>query len=293
MKFLTCIGGGETSTETIRFGLMIAKAFNADVSLLYVQPHFPHAVRQEMKLAREKLSEWQIDLPGVEVLHAAQAILLEEQFLKTTDSGEVVQKHALKAAIRGAHEIHLYGTRGEDVRLRLRDGDIISEVNAEVESAQHDLVILGASQQRRLLHKLIHFVNCSMLIVKNPKQVRYELLICTDGSPASRKAEVFGIRLAQSLGAIVQLLSVARSRNREHAAMEEAERVSKSMAKASVHYTIAVRVGKMVDAVAELAREDTLVVLGTSPVSELRKLLFGSIPTRIIHRINCPILIVQ
>ena len=154
MNFLICVGGGETSAETIRFGILFARAFGANVSILYVQPKFPHAIRQEMRLAQEKLSEWEIDLPGVEVLHSAQAILLEEGFLKTTARGKPIFKHPLKAAIRGAYEIHLYGQHYEDVRLRLRDGDIISEVNTEVESANHDLVIFGASQQRLLLHKL-------------------------------------------------------------------------------------------------------------------------------------------
>ena len=42
------------------------------------------------------------------------------------------------------------------------------EVNREVESDAHDLVLFGASQKRHILHKLVQFIDCSMLIVKNP-----------------------------------------------------------------------------------------------------------------------------
>jgi K+-sensing histidine kinase KdpD len=75
MKFLMCIGGVEPSAETIRFGGRIAKAFEADISVLYVQARAPHAVRKEIQLAREKLSEWEIELPGDKVLRAAYHIL--------------------------------------------------------------------------------------------------------------------------------------------------------------------------------------------------------------------------
>lgn len=293
MKFLMCIGGVQPSVETIRFGGRIARAFEANLSLLYVQPKVPHAVHKEMQLAREKLSEWEIDLPGVAVLRAAQQILLQEGFVKTGPGGEIVQRHALKPDIRGAYELHIYGIHGEDLRLRLREGDIITEVNREVESDRHDLVIFGASQQRHILHKLVQFIDCSMLIVKNPRDVSYELLICTDGSPASRRAELFGAKLARFLNSQVLLLSVATFKAREHTAMEGAERASKFLTKAGVRHCISIRTGSVVDEITAHAREDTVVVMGESRMSELRKLFFGSKATKIVQRVPCPVLLVK
>jgi nucleotide-binding universal stress UspA family protein len=293
MKFLLCIGGVEPSIETIRFGGKIAKAFEADLSVLYVQPRVPLAVRQEMKLAREKLSEWEIELPGVKVLRAARDVLVRDGFIKTSDTGKVVQKHALKPGIRGAYELHVYGIHGENVRLRLREGDIVGEINKEVESDNHDLVIFGASRQRHILHKLIHFVNCSILVVKNPQEVNYQILICTDSSEPSRKAEQFGTRIASMMNTPVILLSVAKQKSREHVAMEGAERASKLLMKSGIRHSISVRVGDVVDEIAGLAREDTVVVMGASRMSELRKLLFGSKPTKVVERVECPVLIVK
>jgi nucleotide-binding universal stress UspA family protein len=293
MKFQICIGGVELSAETLRFGARIAKAFEAHLSLLYVQERLPHAVRPEVGLTREKLSEWEIELPGVKVLVGARSLLLEEGLLKTGPSGEIVERHGLKPAIRGAYELHVYGLHGQDIRLRLREGDVIDEVNKEVESDQHDLVIFGASQKRTLLNKLIQFIDCSMLVVKNPRNVKYEFLICTDSSPASHRAELFGAKLARSLDAPVTLLSVAKFKNREHVAMEGAERASRFLARAGVHHSISVRVGNVVDQIAAHARENTVVVMGTSRMSELRKLLFGSKPMKVVEAVNCPVLIVK
>jgi len=293
MKILICIGSTELSVDTIRFGARIAKGFGADLSLLYVQPGAPLAVRSEITLAREKLSEWEIELPGVKVLSGACRLLMEEGVLKVDPAGEVVQKHALKPGIRGAYELHLYGRQGENVRLRLREGDIISEVNKEVESDNLDLVVFGASQKRALLHKLVQFVNCSTLIVQNPKDVAYEFLICTDSSPPSRKAELFGVKLARFLQAKVTLLSIAKSRSREHMAMEGAERASRFLTKAGLRHCISIRVGSVVDEIAAHAREDTIVVMGSSRMSELKKFFFGSKPMKVAEKVRCPLLIVK
>jgi nucleotide-binding universal stress UspA family protein len=293
MKFLICIGGVQPSVETIRFGARIAKAFEANLSVLYVQDKVPQALRTEVGLTREKLSEWEIETPGVRVLQAATKLLLAEGLLKTEASGQIVQRHPFKPAIRGAYEMHLYGIHGEDVRLRLREGDVITEVNREVESDQHDLVIFGASRRRNLLNRLIQFINCSMLVVKNPKDASYELLICTDNSPASHKAEIFGARLGRFLDTQVLLLSIAKFKSREHIAMEGAERASRFLAKAGVRHSISVKVGSVVDQIAAHARENTVVVMGTSRMSELKTLFFGSKPMKVVQAVNCPVLIVK
>ncbi len=293
MKFLMCIGGGEASAETIRFGGRIARAFEADISVLYVQPRIPHAVREEVRMAREKLSEWQIELPGVKVLRAAYAILTEEGVLRQVPSANVVRPQALKPGVRGAFELLLPGAQGQSIRLRLREGDIVSEINRELESERNDLVIFGASQQRRILQDLIQFVNCSVLIVKNPGDFVYEFLLCTDSSPAARKAESFTARLAKLLGYKVTVVSVAKFRNREHVAMEGAERASGFLAKAGVSHSVAVRTGRVVEEIYRLATPKTVVIMGASRRSEIRKWLFGSKPTAVLARVPCPVLIIK
>jgi nucleotide-binding universal stress UspA family protein len=293
MRFLMCIGGVEPSAETIRFGGRIAKAFEADISVLYVQPRAPHAVRKEIQLAREKLSEWEIDLPGVRVLRAAYQILSEEGVLRPSGSCEAAEFRALKPEVRGAYELELPGTQGQNIRLRIREGDIVDEVNKEAESEQRDLVIFGASRQRRLLEKLIQFVNCSVLIVKNPKNVDYELLLCTDSSGPARKAEIFTARLAHFLRSRVLVFSVAKFRNREHVAMEGAERASRLLTKASVPHSVAVRTGNVVEEIARASRDNTVVILGASRRPEIWKLAFGTKADRIAERVACPVLIVK
>lgn len=293
MKFLMCVGGIEPSADTIRFGGLIARAFQADVSVLYVQPDVPQSVREEVRLAREKLSEWELELPGVRVLRGARDILVNEGFVEPTPAGDFPYRHSLKADVRGAWEVHMYGSHGEHVRLRLREGDIVSEVNKEVESGEYDVVTFGASQKRRILQRIVLFVDCSMLIVKNPQNQPYRILLCTENSESSRRAETFASQLAVALQWPVQLLSVARSRSREHIAMENAERASKLLGRNGVSHSIAVRAGSFEESVMALATEDTLVVMGSSRKSALRTFFFGSKPMKVAGKVPCPILIVK
>jgi nucleotide-binding universal stress UspA family protein len=293
MKFLMCIGGVEPSAETVRFGGRIAKAFEADISVLYVQPKAPHAVRKEIQLAREKLSEWEIELPGVKVLRAAYRILSEEGVLRPSLPDEAAEFRALKPEVRGAHELELPGRQGQNIRLRIREGDVVDEVNKETESEENDLVIFGASRRRQILQKLIQFVNCSVLIVKNPRDLAYELLLCTDSSGPARKAEIFTARLAHFLNYRVLILSVAKFKNREHVAMEGAERASRLLTKAGVLHSVVVRTGSVVEEIGRASREDTVVVMGASRRPEVWKLVFGSKANRIAERVPCPVLIVK
>jgi nucleotide-binding universal stress UspA family protein len=293
MKFLMCIGGVEPSAETVRFGGRIAKAFEADISVLYVQPKAPHAVRKEIQLAREKLSEWEIELPGVKVLRAAYRILSEEGVLRPSLPDEAAEFRALKPEVRGAYELELPGGQGQNIRLRIREGDVVDEVNKETESEENDLVIFGASRRRQILQKLIQFVNCSVLIVKNPRDLAYELLLCTDSSGPARKAEIFTARLAHFLNYRVLILSVAKFKNREHVAMEGAERASRLLTKAGVLHSVVVRTGSVVEEIGRASREDTVVVMGASRRPEVWKLIFGSKANRIAERVPCPVLIVK
>jgi nucleotide-binding universal stress UspA family protein len=154
-------------------------------------------------------------------------------------------------------------------------------------------VIFGASRQRQLLQNLIQFINCSMLVLKNPRDVKYEFLICTDSSPASRKAELFGAKLARFLDSPVRLLSVAKLKDNEHLAREGAQRASKFLVKAGVQHTILVRVGDVLDVIASQAQENSVVVMGASEMSELKKLFLGSKPSKVVERVPGPVVIVK
>ena len=159
------------SRGTIVTGGRVAAAFDADLSVLYVGKKQASAMTSTMNMSRMKLSEWEIELPGVKVLEYAELVLSDMDLLQVNEAGEIVEKHALKPDINGAYELHAIGKHGQNIRLRLREGEIIDQVIDEVDVGGYDVAIIGASKERRLAHRLNHFVNCSLIITMNIRDI--------------------------------------------------------------------------------------------------------------------------
>jgi nucleotide-binding universal stress UspA family protein len=293
MKIMICMGGEIFSGGTIRFGGRIARAFQADVSVLYVENSVSYFLRHEVQLSRQKLSEWSIEMPAMRLLKMAREVLLEMGLIRVLDSGEVETRHDMKSDVLGAYEWHGYGPRGENVRFRVREGEIVDNIKAEVESGGYDLVVVGASRKRRLVHKILQFVDTSILVVKNPQDREYGFLLCTDGSEGARKAELFAAKAARLLNAHLTVLSVVDTPGQQHHAMEAVERCARFLSRGRVSYDTIVREGEVEKVILAEARPEQVIVLGASRGSEWKKFLMGSTPIRISQNGQSPVMIVK
>jgi len=290
---MICMGGEVFSGGTIRFGGRIAKAFQADVSVLYVENSIPYFLRNEVQLSRQKLSEWSIEAPAIRLLKMARDVLQEMALIRVLSSGEIETRHEMKPDVLGAHEWHGYGPQGENIRFRVREGDIVDNIKAEVASGGYDLVIVGASRKRRLVHKILQFVDTSILIVKNPQERDYGFLLCTDGSEGARKAELFAAKAARLLKAPLTVLSIFPTADQQHHAMEAVERCARFLTRGRVSYDTIVREGEVEEIILAEARPDQEIVLGASRGSEWKKFLLGSTPIRISQNGHSPVMIVK
>ena len=96
-------------------------------------------------------------------------------------------------------EVYLKGTVCEDVKLILRNGNIISELRDEVQSGNYDVTIIGGSQKRRMAHDLIQYIDSSIFVVNQIDTNRtYRILLAVNDSKGTKKAVRFGARVAQS-----------------------------------------------------------------------------------------------
>ncbi|RMF86614.1 MAG: universal stress protein [Nitrospinota bacterium] len=300
MKFLICYDGKEYSEQALRFGGKVAKRLDADVSVLYVQPPVSSFNRDELAIAHKKLSEWEIDLPGVRFLKRAQEILLELDVVMRNENGEAVERHPLKWGIKGAFETHYLGYHGQNIRLRLREGEVAEEILKEAEENAYDLVITGSRGHRGLYRfflgsvaqRVAQFAPCSVLVAKNIKEDD-NVLICTDGSPGAEKAEHWGLQIARALGAEVTILSVAENEEKEESARHCTERVQKLLADFQLSGKQKVRVGRPSEVIIEEAEDHDIVVLGASRRTGVSRFLLGSVPLKVSAYGLCPVLIVR
>jgi nucleotide-binding universal stress UspA family protein len=289
-RFLVCIGGGKESVETLDFAVRVVKALGGDISLLYVAPPVPQAVKDEVALSQQKLNEWETDLPGIAFLRYARDRLREAGLLRLDSAGMPSVRHSLKANVAGAFELHLYGSYGDNVRFRIREGEIAEEIRRETRANPYDLLIIGAGTNRRLQHKLAQFIEVSTLFVKNVRSGPYRFLICTGGEPAGVAVAEFTARAAYVLGMGVTVLSVDDLRQTREQAERWVAELARVFERHHVDVRSLVRKGKIVRTIVEVAGEDHVIVIGKSNEPELKKFFFGSRPIRVIQQARCPVL---
>ena len=80
-RILVCVDGSEESYEGLRFAADIGSSDECDIILCYVRP-IDQGLRTgglQVRVARENLLEWGLELPGVRYLKKGFEILLNEE----------------------------------------------------------------------------------------------------------------------------------------------------------------------------------------------------------------------
>jgi nucleotide-binding universal stress UspA family protein len=138
------------------------------------------------------------------------------------------------------------------------------------------------------------------------------ILLATDGSPSATLATRTAIELAQATGAPLHVVTAwsipvsaygyapllivpeVEAAEREKAEQALARAVEQAEA-AGVTATSALREGEPVHEICAAARETraSLVVVGAHGWGVVRRLVFGSVSTGVLHRAPCPVLVVR
>lgn len=144
-----------------------------------------------------------------------------------------------------------------------------------------------------MVHQIIHYIEASVLIVKNPRDVSYRFLLCMDDSKAARKAEEFCVRAARLLKTGVDVLSIYSYPWEEQTAAGVAERTQRVLKHFSIPHTLRIRRGPVSRTILREAEPDHIVVMGSSRRSNLFLFFVGSTPSRIGRQGNNPVLVVK
>ncbi len=291
MRVLVCIGGVEESLPTLQFGTWFATKISTEITLLYVEQESALAFKKETEIALEKLLEWNLDQPAIRIMRMAMNRLEEVDLLKMVRNKPKIIHDFRK--MKDAWELHLESFAGNAVRIRTRHGNIIEQIMAENNELHADLVIIGASNKRKLLPKIVTFVDSSIFVVKNLIDHRYELMIATDGSEMAHKAEYVAIKTAQTYERKLTLMSVVNTEEEKKKIDIHFDRMSRLIEKRGIDYSIDIRSGKVVDEIVNAAGNRKIIFLGDSRKNVLLNYFFGNKTLKICKKANSPIFIVK
>lgn len=137
------------------------------------------------------------------------------------------------------------------------------------------------------------------------------ILLATDGSDCARRATTEAIELARATGWPLHVVTVWHippevgygvpgavpeiiEAEREHAQTVSADTAAEAR-DAGVEATAVVRDGMPAEEICALARElpAALVVIGAHGWGPLKRILMGSVSTRVLHEAPCPVLVVR
>lgn len=293
MKFLICLAGEGPFEGLVRFGGRISQAFGADLSVVFVERNIRSSHREEVLLAQDKMSEWNIAHPGLRALTEAQGFLFDQGVIESDEAGSPNLRHPIKPGVFGAYETHLYGQGGANIRFRLRLGNQLEQIKDEVERGSYDLVIVDCNNDYGLTKNLIHFVNSSLLAVKNLREIDYRLLICIHPNQPHHRTELVGAKLAKFFNTQAVVLSVLKSDRRPVRTTETLERVEKLLRKAHIPYEVRTKTGRVANEITAVAGDEFVIVVGATDRSILAEFVRGSVPLSVIKQARCPVLVVR
>jgi nucleotide-binding universal stress UspA family protein len=293
MRFLICLRGERLSRPTLHFAALMASSLSTDITVLFVAPGVRRSFSQEAELVREKMNEWAIESPGMGVIRAARDHLESLGLIHVERQGGI-EEDILQPTEGGALELRLMGRAGGRVDFRYRQGDALDQILEELRRPRYDLLVVGAGKGRSaLVERLLKFSTSSVLVVKNPLDIRYKVLVATDATPAAHRAELLAIKTASFLKMELTFLTVVRSDKEREFMERHLDRMAGLCDLKRVPYKIVIAEGKVVKEAVKAAGEDHIVFLGRSRRSTLRKVILGSKTIQIVNRVNSPMLIVK
>jgi len=204
------------------------------------------------------------------------------------------QKNTLIQTHSSRFELFLQGTICENVRLILRNGDIIDELRNEVADHSYDVTIIGGSQKRRMAHDLVQFIDSSIFVVnKFNYAMKYGLLVPVNDSRSTPKVVKYAVRVAQAFGIPVDLLTVSRKEEFGAGYRNASDRAATMMRRAGIEYRQQFKVGEAHEVIKEMAGDDHIVVMGMSTKNPIKKFFFGSKQIRVMTDAPFPVLVVK
>ena len=304
-RILVCIDGSEECYRGLRYAARLGGGVDADIVLLYVRP-VDHGLRSgglQVRVARENMLEWGLELPGIKYLKKGRDILIDLGVMRPSWTEKTSQTD-VEGDPLGDNTIEYVGKKGKRVILKLKvASDIATGILEQWELGHHDLIILGASSRWQgmskgfwdpaVAEKVAVHAPCSVLVARELEE-GHGHLICTDGSEKATEMVRKDAILASRCDCTISLISVAlddESEAEAKANVTKAKDVLKSL-NIKVKRTIT-RVGNPVNEIIEAGPRYSVIVLSDTGKTGLKRFFMGSVAFKVMENADNSVMIVR
>lgn len=293
MNILIAIGGKEYSKPTLDLGMKIANAFEATTTIAYVGKKISQFSEKDVSVVHQNLDNRELYRPGVRTLEWAYDFLESKKYIKK-DNSIAFNDHLLIDEENSRMRVLLKGSHSNKIDLILRTGEIIDQLRSEVETSNHDITIIGGGGNKGMHHKLVQFIDSSVMVVKNYSvNKKYRILLPVNNSMGSNKAIQIAEKFAKSKKLSIEIITVLENKPSDEKLRTILRKTEQKFTNAGIKNTATILEGDPVQTVVKYAKDDSLVMLGVSPKNPFLKYFFGSKPISIAQQCNCPVLIAK
>tara|TARA_B100002049_G_scaffold157696_1_gene117834 strand:+ start:986 stop:1870 length:885 start_codon:yes stop_codon:yes gene_type:complete len=294
MKILIAVSSKKYSKPTLSVGMNVARAFKASTTIVDVGKRINEFSMKDVVMAQERVENWNIDRPGVDVLEWAFGYLAKNNFIEKNDIEAGFPKNTLVDTGSNRSEVYLKGTVCDNVNLIIRNGNVIDELKDEVQKFFYDVTIIGGSQRGNMAHDLIQYIDSSIFVVNNfDLNKKYKILIAVNDSPNNRKAIKYGVRIAQAFGVSVEAITISKTDHFGEGYKKAVKWCKKLLRRSNISFNHKFLTGDASSVINKEASDNRIIVMGSSTKNPLLKFIAGSKPLEVMKNCNCPILIVK
>jgi nucleotide-binding universal stress UspA family protein len=296
-KILVCIDGTEESYRGLRYAMRLGSGGNTDITLLYIRPidKQHHTGGLHMRMARENMLEWGLELPGMASLKRARDLLVEADYLD--DNWGTKTSHVdIKGDPLGDNSVEYTSEKGCKVLLKLMvspSPDI--GILEEGEMGNYDIIIVSSSDTTFKSFKSI-FLNDSVsqviateskntVIVAKALEESHGHLLCLSGSESSLRMAKRDAILASRCFCPIYLFHVAKDESEMVKAKSIITKARKIIESAG--YAVSgekIVIGDPVEKIVEEGQNYSLTVLSGEHKLGFRRFFKSSFTYRILEK---------
>ena len=294
MNILIAIGGKEYSKPTLDLGMKVANALEATTTIAYVGKKISQFSEKDVSVVHQNLDDRELYRPGVRTLEWAYDFLESRNYINKKDPNVTFNDHLIIDEENSRMRVLLKGSHSNKIDLILRTGEIIDQLRSEVETNGQDITIIGGGGNKGMHHKLVQFIDSSVMVVKNYSvNKQYKILLPVNNSLGSNKAIDIAQQFAKSKKLPVEIITILENKPSDDKLKNILNKTEKRFTKAGIKNTAMVLEGNPVKTIVQHAKDNSLVMLGVSPKNPVLKYFFGSKPISIAQQCNCPVLVAK
>jgi nucleotide-binding universal stress UspA family protein len=304
-RILACVDGSEESFASVRFASRIGWGHECDLIVLFVRP-IDQGLRSgglQVRVARENLMDWGLDLPGIRYLKQAMSVL-EEEGLRPAEWTQKAAHSDTWGDPLGDNKVEYIHPNGKSVVLKLKTApEAASGILDQYELGPYNLMILGEPSRWRgefksifdagVVQKVSMLSPCSVLVARKSYNKKGYFL-CTDGSDhaldAVRRAAVMARYAKQS----ITLFTVAKTRGDRDAAEATIEQTKQALKEIKIRVNkTKIAVGSPVEQIVSNGNGHSVIVVSDSGKSRITRFFAGSVAFDVMRSANTSVLNVR